>query len=120
MDSYLLDYRSNRNLLSMSTPITDQQRRWTIDTLRQAIEVSSTRIVRGANRRQEMHQKVNDNKSPNCHRYRWIQETTREVVAVLQEASRGFNNIYLDDKISVNDLLDVMATVQGFLQGANK
>lgn len=68
------------------------------------------RLSRGTILRQRMHAALKRGERPEGYRPEWIRECALELVHTLQAMSEEFDLEHPDDKASVGDLLDVLAT----------
>jgi hypothetical protein len=74
------------------------------------------RLRHGAILRQAMHDAVERGEMPAGYRPVWIQEMSRKLARVLGEEASRFDRTYVNDKASVTDLLDILATTMALFQ----
>jgi hypothetical protein len=70
-------------------------------------------IQRGARDRERIAQTIARGEEPYGHRVDWIQEAAEAVNQALMIKAREFNDRYPGDRISVQDMLDALATLAG-------
>lgn len=68
------------------------------------------RLQRGVILRQAMHDAIKRGETPQGYRPLWIREGALELVRHCQHLAEQFDLNYPDDKASVSDLLDLLAT----------
>lgn len=74
------------------------------------------RLNRGLAKRKEMIQKLNKGIQPKGYRVEWLKDSAYEIIDVLDEMAREFNNLHQDDKVSTLDLIDILSTALNFLK----
>jgi hypothetical protein len=69
-------------------------------------------LERGAKDRARIAQIIEEGGVPSGHRVDWLRETAEAVNLVLIEQAKEFNRRYPGDVVSVDDFLDVLATLR--------
>ena len=78
-------------------------------------EVMEEKLRRGSISRQALRSSLNRGEEPHGPRAEWIRAAAAQVLEVLGSQARDFNTKYVDDRISVADMADVLATVLNLL-----
>lgn len=71
------------------------------------------RLARGVRLREAMHEQIERGEKPTGYRADWLKQAALKLVRQLQQMASEFDKDHPDDKCSVADLLDVLATTQG-------
>lgn len=74
------------------------------------------RLTQGMIRRQAMHDQIKRGETPVGYRPDWIKSQARELVRALATAAEEFDLAHPDDKASVSDLMDILATTIGMFK----
>lgn len=74
------------------------------------------RLDRGVMLRQQMFDMIQRGETPTGYRAEWLRAQAMKVVEVLTEMAKAFDDKYPDDKCSVSDLTDILATTQGLFR----
>lgn len=71
------------------------------------------RLARGVRMRNAMHEQIARGEKPTGYRPEWLKHSAIKLVQTLQQMASDFDKAHPDDKCSVADLLDVLATTKG-------
>lgn len=85
-----------------------------------AVRNRALRLKRGTARRVAMAAALAQGRDPQGPRARWLEATSRRVLAVLEEQAVAFNAAQPDDLISVQDFGDALATALAALAAADE
>ena len=77
---------------------------------------SKKRLVHGASLRAEMRKAMEEGRKPTGYRAEWLRESACILVHVLGDIAADFDAEHLDDRASITDLMDIVATAAGLLQ----
>jgi hypothetical protein len=74
------------------------------------------RLNRGLVLRQAMHDAIKRGEKPTGYRPQWVQDQALELVKTCGLMAQKFDEAHPDDKASVSDLLDILATAMGLFK----
>ncbi len=69
-----------------------------------------TKLRWGVIQRENMASELRAGKKPEGYRADWLRNTASIIIQVLGAQAQGFNTAYPYDRISINDLMDVLQT----------
>lgn len=93
---------------------------FTVSILDQIVRSHKERLQRGVERRKEMFEAIKRGEDPSGPRPEWIKESALEVIELLKNQGAQFNADNPDDRASISDLLDVIATAQAMIKRSIK
>lgn len=91
--------------------ITEEQIQFLSTVLLKVTTEDSVKLAYGKLRRIEIKLAIEDGNDIENYRTEWIRKTQGKMVEVLLKSAIDFNAIYKHDKISVADMMDVIANV---------
>jgi hypothetical protein len=74
------------------------------------------RLTKGLMLRQAMHDQIKRGETPSGYRPAWLKAQSLAVVKSLAEAAEAFDQGHPDDKASVSDLMDILATAMNLFR----
>jgi hypothetical protein len=86
-----------------------------IEVIAKAIQNDSSRLSRGQKRRQAMAEAISQGLSPEGPRAEWLKASALAVLDTLKAQAEDFNTKNPDDKISNQDLADVLVTTLSWM-----
>lgn len=95
--------------------MTDQE---VVEVFHKITKQADIRLQRGLARRQEMYSQIKRGEAATGFRADFLRQATGDVLDCLAKIGEKFNDNHPDDKISVNDLLDILATTIARLKNA--
>lgn len=78
----------------------------------------TSRLANGARLREEIHAKIARGEEPHGYRVDWLEKEALALVTYMSEIARTFDLAHADDRCSVADLLDIMATAKALFEGS--
>jgi endonuclease III-like uncharacterized protein len=66
------------------------------------------KLEHGAKQRKEMHLALQEGREPTGYRYEWYRKSTNDIIKVTSLMAEDFNKAHPGDRISVDDLIDVL------------
>lgn len=81
-------------------------------TLKRIVTDDGVKLAWGRLKRRELKDQLENGVKVDGYRVEWLRETKNKIVDVLIDATVAFNMRYRHDKISLADLVDVLATTQ--------
>ncbi len=94
--------------------------KYTTSVFSMLITTKMDRLSRGVMLRQQMHEAITRGEKPTGYRAEWLRSAALEIIDALGNLAGEFDDTYLDDKCSVSDLTDVLATTMGILKSNAK
>lgn len=89
----------------------DEKMDYAIKVFTTLLSDQQDRLERGAMLRQAMHDALARGEKPTGYRAKWLMQVSEGLVQYLIQAAEDFDASHPDDKVSVMDILDVLATV---------
>lgn len=86
----------------------NKQCRFACDILYQFASNKEKRLKYGAEQRLKIKKALEKGRPIHNYRTEWSSDTSDKVIEVLIESSEKFNNTFFQDKISVDDLKDIL------------
>lgn len=83
------------------------------DTVRffyKLIASQKSRLEYGSHDRKRIRAQIDANQKPTGYRVDWILKSSNEIIILLGQLAKDFNNMYPEDKISSDDYSDVLST----------
>lgn len=99
---------------------TDEQLRATAAILHRIVTDAQVKLQWGAQKREELKVSLAKGENPVTYRSEWMRETKARIVEALLESSNSFNRTYKHDRISVQDMIDVLVYTIGTLAAKTK
>lgn len=93
------------------------QIKFSIAVFSRLLTTKMDRLERGVQLRKQMHEAIKRGEKPTGYRAKWLKDSALEMVSVLGEIARKFDEKFPDDRASVSDLMDVLATTMGLIKG---
>lgn len=81
-----------------------------IDVLRRFVGDNEAKLRYGMKQREAIRQQIAKGERPNHYRYEWLLVTVKDLFAFLGDRMEKFNQDYPADRISAQDLYDVLNT----------
>jgi hypothetical protein len=102
-------------------PLTDTEKQEFATTAFTALATEKQdRLTNGLVLRQQMHDAIKRGERPPGYRPAWLKTQSLDLVRILTEIAQRFDAEHPDDRCSVSDIMDVLATTMGLFRGAAK
>lgn len=94
------------------------EREWAANVLYTLVVDTPQRLKRGALLRKFIIDEIKNGKHPNNYRVRWVNKSAKEIIEHASKLAEEFNDKYSFDQISVDDIMDVLATAIQILKSS--
>lgn len=89
---------------------------FTVAVLKSLSTNAHDRLEYGRILRQKMHDQIVRGEEPTGYRAEWLKSVAVDLIGRLGAAAHEFDNSHVNDKASVADLLDILATAMNLLE----
>lgn len=94
----------------------EQKARYVCRVLTSVLSTNEQKLEKGAERRDEVYAAIARGEVPEGYRADWLRDSAFEIIEYLKMLAADFNEQFPDDRASIQDMLDILATAMGHIK----